>query len=113
MNDIQSLFEIIVLVAMVATPAILLVRVLAGGEGVSLADLFAVSVDLPWPRGVQEEEPTRWRVELLREPSRTGDRSRDAADDRRRGQPAALGLESSRCVPSRTGHSPAVSTEHG
>lgn len=34
-------------------------------EGVSLDDLFANGADLPWPRGVQEEEPVRWRTKLL------------------------------------------------
>jgi hypothetical protein len=34
-------------------------------EGVSLDDLFRNGADLPWPHGVQEEEPVRWRTELL------------------------------------------------
>ena len=71
MNDILSLFEIVASVAFVSASAILLVRVLAGGGDVTLADLFAASADPPWPRGVQEEEPTRWRVDLPRQPSRT------------------------------------------
>jgi hypothetical protein len=92
-NDILSLFEIVTSAAMVAASAVLLVRVLAGSEGGTLADLFAVYADPPWPRGVQEEEPTRWRVDLLRGPSNTGDRPLDVAKDRSMGQPAAVGLE--------------------
>ena len=47
-----------------ALPALLLLRVLFGPGAVSMEDLFT-RPDLAWPRGVQEEEPVRWRIERL------------------------------------------------
>ena len=43
----------------------LIVRRMVAPEGVTFEDLFAARMDLGWPRGVQEEEPVRWRTELL------------------------------------------------
>jgi len=63
--DFASLFEIAAYTALVVAPAVLLNRLLAGGEGPTLADVFAIPVDPARPRGVQEEEPLRWRLELL------------------------------------------------
>ena len=67
MNDLASVFEIVAALALVAAPPILLIRLLAGreGGGVAAVNLFGVQGEMPWPRGVQEEEPPRWRVELL------------------------------------------------
>jgi hypothetical protein len=45
---------------------VVLNRLLAGAEGATLADLFAIALDPPLPRGVREEEPERWQVERLR-----------------------------------------------
>ena len=72
MINVASLFEITASMAMVVAPAVLLNRLLAGADGPTLADLFAIPVDPPWPRGVQEEEPVRWRPELLERQSAAG-----------------------------------------
>jgi hypothetical protein len=47
-----------------ATLILLLVKVIAP-EGVVIDDLFRRPTDMDWPRGVQEEEPTPWRLDLL------------------------------------------------
>lgn len=50
----------------------LVVRVVARwSPGTSLADTFRGYRDPPWPRGVQEEEPVRWRIEALSHSRRT------------------------------------------
>jgi hypothetical protein len=63
--DVASLFEITASMALVVGPAVVLNRLLAEADGPTLADLFAIPVDPSWPRGVQEEEPVRWRPDLL------------------------------------------------
>ncbi len=80
MTDLASLFEIAATTAMIVVPAIVLNRLLAGTEGPTLTDLFAVPVDPPWPLGVQEEEPVRWRLDRLEHRTAAGDAA--AADCR-------------------------------
>ena len=41
-----------------------LLRVIAP-DGVDLDEVLRLPPDPAWPRGTQEEEPIRWRVELL------------------------------------------------
>jgi hypothetical protein len=72
-NEIASLFEVIAAIAVVVAPPILLIRLLAEGKDVGPVNLFAIPIDPPWPRGVQEEEAPRWRVELLEPPRRAAD----------------------------------------
>ena len=69
MIDFASILAVAGSLAIVVVPTIVLIRWLGGEEGPSLADVLAVPLDPPWPRGVQEEEPMRWHVEALR-PSR-------------------------------------------
>ena len=69
MIDFATVIQVVGSFAIVVVPAIALNRWLAGAEGSSLADILAIPIDPPWPRGVQEEEPERWRLEALR-PSR-------------------------------------------
>jgi hypothetical protein len=76
--DFASLVLVVGSLAIVVVPAIVLIRWLAGDEGPSLADVLAIPIDPPWPRGVQEEEPVRWHVEALRP---------------NRGRPATAGLD--------------------
>ena len=57
MQDIAPFFDIVIVIAAVVTPAIVLVRLVRGGEEGSLANLFAAPDYNAWPRGVQEEEP--------------------------------------------------------
>jgi hypothetical protein len=63
--DPTTLFDLFGAIAIVAVPAIVLRR-FAGSEGPGLEAMFGMPFDPPWPRGVQEEEPVRWRLELLR-----------------------------------------------
>lgn len=60
MQDIAPLFQMIIVIAAVASPAILLARLVGGGEQGSLANLFSAPDPNPWPRGVQEEDPRPW-----------------------------------------------------
>lgn len=49
-----------------AFPLLLLgLMVVIAPNGVALDDLFRAPTDLPWPRGVQEEEPLPWRLDRL------------------------------------------------
>jgi hypothetical protein len=45
--------------------AMFVVARLIAPDGARLANLFKAPTDLGWPRGVQEEEPTRWGVDRL------------------------------------------------
>ena len=60
MIDTTSLFQIVLVIAAVVTPAIVLARLLGGSEEGSLASLFVYSDHDVWPRGVQEEDPKPW-----------------------------------------------------
>ena len=51
------------------------------GDGPGLAELFTSTTELGWPRGIQEEEPVRWRVELLEPRAQTVERPVDTARD--------------------------------
>ena len=70
MNELASLLPIVPYAVAVAILALLLRRLAAWNEGPSLAALVGGSRDLPWPRGVQEEEPVRWDLQRLRRPAR-------------------------------------------
>jgi hypothetical protein len=63
-NEVASLVEILMVATIVGAPVVL-VRWLAGEPRWGLADLVRVPSQSTWPRGVQEEEPIRWRVELI------------------------------------------------
>lgn len=75
MNELGALLSILPYALSVALLAALLHRLAAWSEGPSLADLVSGPRDLPWPRGVQEEEPVRWDVQRLRRraPARCGE----------------------------------------
>jgi hypothetical protein len=65
-NEVASLFQAAFAAALVVVAPVVLVRWLGGpGRGWGLADLVRFRSETPWPRGVQEEEPIRWKVELL------------------------------------------------
>jgi hypothetical protein len=78
-NDTAAFFEMIAYIAVIAAPPVLLSRFLAGPERAGLAMLFRRPTDEPWPRGVREEEPPRWRPEAIRSAARAGDRTPGAA----------------------------------
>ena len=62
-------------VVAVTAPPILLSRWLGDDDEYGLGRIFAVELNPPWPRGIQEEEPGRWQVERLSR--RTADRPAD------------------------------------
>ena len=58
--------DVITVAGLAAAIGILfIVGYLAGPRSGDAESLFRAPTDLGWPRGVQEEEPVRWRVELL------------------------------------------------
>ena len=60
MQDIAPFFNSVIVIAAVVTPALVLARLVRGGEKGSLANLFMAPDHNAWPRGVQEAEPTPW-----------------------------------------------------
>jgi hypothetical protein len=70
-------------VVAVTVPPILLNRWLADDDGYGLGRIFAIELNPPWPRGIQEEEPGRWRLEHLsrRTPDRPTDQVRNLAPE--------------------------------
>jgi hypothetical protein len=83
------------LVMVVAVP-VLLARWLAGSEGPTIADAFSIEVDPPWPRGVQEEEPVRWRPEAIQKRPSVDHHVVDCPDRRAGGRVIGLGTEAGR-----------------
>ena len=61
-QDIAPLFQIVIVIAAVVSPAVLLAKVVSGGEQGSLASLFSTPDANAWPRGVQEEDPKPWNL---------------------------------------------------
>jgi hypothetical protein len=82
--DIESLLSLAI-PATAVVASLIVVRRLAGDQPVNLAVLFGNAAQLPWPRGMQEEEPRPWRFDLLdrrqapTETARTPDRAAGAA----------------------------------
>jgi hypothetical protein len=106
-NDVLFLIQFGAAATLIVAPAILINRLLARAEGGTLADLFAIPLDPPWPRGVQEEEPARWRMEMLSQAASPAGRAPDArpalrpadtARPRRTTQPTQFGTETGRCA---------------
>ena len=87
MDNVVSLLEIAGTIVLIAVPIIVLSWALAGSDGPVLADIFAVPAGPPLPRGVQEGEPVRYRVERLSRPRAT----RVARELERRDRPAPSG----------------------
>jgi hypothetical protein len=58
-NDLVSLVQIVLVLAATALPIAGAIRLLAGDE-----DQLASTTPshLPWPRGIQEDEPQPWRI---------------------------------------------------
>ncbi len=57
--------------AVIVIGALVIARTLLHPNDVTFDDLLT-RTDLAWPRGVQEEEPVRWRIERLTPPGRRG-----------------------------------------
>jgi hypothetical protein len=79
--DLQAMLEALMVLG--AFPAVLvaILRVVPGGD--QEPTLLRAEQEIPWPRGVQEEEPIRYRVELVTR-SRPA-RPADATEPARRG----------------------------
>jgi len=60
MDDLTTLAQIIAVLTVVVVPIVLIARILDGQDPYPLSDP-AVPTRMPWPRGVQEEEPRPWR----------------------------------------------------
>ena len=65
MIDFTALLENLGTLVFIGVPIVAFSWLLAGSDGAGLADIFAAPAGLPLPRGVQEEEPVRYRVERL------------------------------------------------
>jgi hypothetical protein len=63
--DLALIIDILASTLLVAAPAIVLNRLMADADGPGIGELFRIPVDPPLPRGVQEEEPVRWRLDRL------------------------------------------------
>lgn len=92
MTDLTVPLEIAGTIVLIVAPIIVLSWLLAGSDGPSLADIFAIPAGPPLPRGVQEEEPVRYRVERL---SRPGSRAGVTLGERRAeaGRPTPVRLD--------------------
>jgi hypothetical protein len=69
MEGLASITGAVVTIGFVAIPAIAMAWALSGRDGSTLADLFRIRLDESWPRGVQEDEPVRWKLDAF-EPGR-------------------------------------------
>ena len=70
------------------------IRLVAGDQPLDLTALLGQAAPMPGPRGVQEEEPQRWRLELLdRRPA-----APDPREERGRAQDPAPQPAQARCA---------------
>ena len=82
MTDFIALFQILGTAALIGVPIVVFSWLLAGPDGPSLVDIFAVPAGPPLPRGVQEGEPVRFRVERLSRSRGTPEPAEPAAPPR-------------------------------
>jgi hypothetical protein len=79
--ELQPLLQAMIVLGAFPAALVAILRVVPGGD--LEPTLFRTEQELPWPRGVQEEEPIRYRVELV---TRSGPASsRGATEPARRG----------------------------
>jgi hypothetical protein len=62
--DPQPLFQAALILAVFPVSLVLILRAI-GPTDADAPSLVAFDIDSGWPRGVQEEEPIRYRVELV------------------------------------------------
>ena len=79
-------FASLAILGVAITAPFLFVRFVSRGEPLDVLRLFAGPAELPWPRGVQEEEPQPWRWNTLSSQPVPGrqdqlDAARDAMPD--------------------------------
>jgi hypothetical protein len=88
MNDPGTLVQNVIWLLALAAAIVLTVRLLAGPNPPGLAGLFSAGpIEMPWPQGVQEEEPVRWNIEPTRVSSIRGE---PAAPEMLRGRRSPL-----------------------
>ena len=61
MDDLTTLAQIVVVLTVVVVPIVLVARFLDGRDPDPMSYL-AQSTRMPWPRGVQEEDPRPWHL---------------------------------------------------
>ncbi len=72
MNVPTEVFQVAFVLAVTVIPVIVMIRLVAGHEDFGFDALVRHDATLPWPKGVQEEEPQPWKVgSALREPGAT------------------------------------------
>ncbi len=62
MNDLTVLFQMASVLAVTVAPFVILARLVAGREDFGFDSIMRYDATLPWPTGVQEEEPQAWRT---------------------------------------------------
>jgi hypothetical protein len=97
MNELVGLLQFVAATGLLVAPVILIVRLIAGGEPVDLAELFRVRSEPTWPHGVQEEDTPGWHVERLHSPTRAGPAQGVADRSRRQSLPVQTGLRVGAC----------------
>ena len=92
MFDLASALSLVIpATALVA--AIVVVRRLSGDQPIDLAVLFGNAAHMPWPRGVQEEEPRPWRFDLLdRRPATVSPKAATNVAGTCRAEPSQVGV---------------------
>lgn len=84
--DLQPLFQAALVLVAFPVSLVLILRAI-GPRDADAPNLFALDTDSRWPRGVQEEEPIRYRVELVS----TGGSFRPKEGDERRARHSGAG----------------------
>ena len=62
MNVPTELFQVAFVLAVTVLPIVVMVRLMAGHDDIGFDPLVRHDATLPWPKGVQEEEPRPWRL---------------------------------------------------
>lgn len=93
MNELASLLPFLAYGFTVAMLGALVHRLTTWDDSVPVTGLLRAAWDLPWPHGVQEEEPVRWNVEALR-PRRKAPPSAQRCGDARQRQGGFAGRTS-------------------
>jgi hypothetical protein len=84
MEELMGILWFLITVGVVAVPAVFLVWTMASGDGYSVAELLRIASQEPRPRGVQEDEPVRWKLEHLHRPGSGASRVRASRPARHR-----------------------------
>jgi hypothetical protein len=94
-----DLTNVVAVLFVLAPLTLLLIRIFVVPDGTSLDHLIPPPRELEWPRGVQEEEPVRWRIERLTQPQRQASAESAIPPDKRRTRRQAIGAGRLRAGP--------------